>query len=149
MEAVETGGTRGSQTIMKKILALSTVFAIGAMMLAGCPKAQEAANAGADAASGAMGAAKDAGAGAMEAGKDKMAGAMGDAKDKMAAALDPAKIKEAITGPDYANVKAEVKDGKVVLTGKVKNNDLKKSLTSMVEKVAMGAKVQNMVLVGE
>jgi osmotically-inducible protein OsmY len=144
---------------MKKILTLSAALTLGALMLTGCPKAQEAANAGADAAANAGGKMADAGnkmSGAAADAGNKMAGAADAAKDKMGAAvdgmLDKGKLAAAITGePDLkdAKIEIEIKDKTVFLKGKVKNNDLKKKAGDVVSKIAMGATVKNMLLVGE
>jgi osmotically-inducible protein OsmY len=137
---------------MKKILTLSAALTLGALMLAGCPKAPDAVtdagNKMADTAANAGGKMADAG--------NKMSGAAADMGNKMgdaaAGMLDKGKIAAAVMGePDLkdAKIEIEIKDKTVFLKGKVKNNDLKKKAGDVVGKIAMGATVKNMLLVGE
>jgi osmotically-inducible protein OsmY len=144
---------------MKKILTLSIALTLGALMLAGCPKApdavSDAGNKMADTAAGAGSKMADAGNKMSGAAAD-MGNKMGDAGNKMAGAaagmLDKGKIAAAVMGePDLkdAKIEIEIKDKTVLLKGKVKNNELKKKAGDVVGKMAMGATVKNMLLVGE
>ncbi|MGC4042499.1 MAG: BON domain-containing protein [Armatimonas sp.] len=159
---------------MRKVLALSALLAIGATMLAGCPKtqeaAQQAANAGADAASSAgkaaAGAAQGAANSAADAGKAAGAAAdnagaaamngMANAAKGVTGALDTAKIKGAIVADaalnDPANeINVDVTDKAVFLKGHVKNNDLKKKAgeiaTKQVKEAGSSLEVKNTLLV--
>lgn len=133
---------------MKKVLALTTLLAVTGLLLAGCPKAQEAANATADAAANAGRAADNAGAAAVEGVKDAAKGAAG--------ALDTAKIKAAIIADaglnDPANtINVDVTEKAVFLKGNVKNNDLKRKAgeiaTKQVKDAGSTLEVKNMLLV--
>jgi osmotically-inducible protein OsmY len=159
---------------MKKVFALSAIFAVSGMMLAGCPKtqeaAQDAANAGVDAAASAGKAAAGAAAGAAntvaDAGKavgaaadNAGAAAMGAAQDAgkaITGALDTAKIKAAIVADpglnDPANtINVDVTDKNVFLKGNVKNNELKKKAGEIAQKsmdeAASKLELKNMLLV--
>jgi len=133
---------------MKRVLELSALLALGGTLLTGCPKAQEAANAGADAAANAGRAADNAGANAMKGVKD--------AANGTAAALDTAKIKTAIIADaalnDPANeINVDVTDKFVFLKGHVKNNDLKKKAgeiaTKSVKEAGSTLEVKNTLLI--
>ncbi len=143
---------------MKKILTLSAALTLGALMLAGCPKAPDAVtdagNKVGDAAASAGGKMADAGNKMSGAAAD-MGNKMGDAGKKMGAAVAGAvpsvdAVKSAIMGESDlkdAKINVAIKDSKVVLTGQVKSDALKTKAGECVTKVAPGVTVQNMILV--
>ncbi len=136
---------------MKKILTLSAALTLGALMLAGCPKAPDAVT---DAGNKVGDAAANAGNKMSGAAAD-MGNKMGDAGKKMGAAVAGAvpsvdAVKSAIMGESDlkdAKINVAIKDSKVVLTGQVKSDALKTKAGECVTKVAPGVTVQNMILV--
>jgi hypothetical protein len=130
----------------RKFALFAAALSVCSFVLAGCPKAEEAVDAGADK----MAAAGD----KMATGADKMADAGKDAMaagaDKMAAAVtDPAKLLEALKAEaGLADVKIQKNDkGELVMTGKVADQGLKAKAEELIK--AAGGTVKNAIVVGK
>ncbi|WP_394795739.1 hypothetical protein [Armatimonas sp.] len=123
----------------RKFALFAVTLSVFSVVLMGCPKAQEAADAG-------TGAAIDAGKRAADG-----AGKMADAGGKMAdaAVTDPAKLMEALkTDAGLAGVKIQknAKD-ELVMTGKVADQALKAKAEELIK--AAGGTVKNAIIVGK
>lgn len=135
----------------RKFALFAAMLSVCSLALTGCPKADEAPSAGADAGSkmaDAGGKMADAGGKMADAG-DKMADAgskMADAgKTAVAAVTDPAKLMEALKAePGLAGVKIQANPkGELVMTGQVADQALKAKAEELIK--AAGGTVKNMI----
>ncbi len=129
----------------RKFALFAVTLSVFSVVLMGCPKAQEAADAG-------TGAAIDAGKRAAD-GAGKMAdagGKMADAgKAAVAAVTDPAKLMEALkadAGLAGVKIQKNAKD-ELVMTGKVADQALKAKAEELIK--AAGGTVKNAIIVGK
>jgi hypothetical protein len=139
----------------RKFALFAATLSVCSLALMGCPKAEEAPSAGADAGSkmaDAGGKMADAGSKMADAGS-KMAdagGKMADAgKTAVAAVTDPAKLLEALKAePGLSDVKIQknAKD-ELVMTGKVADQGLKAKAEELIK--AAGGTVKNAIIVGK
>ena len=122
----------------RKFALFAVTLSVFSVVLMGCPKAQEAADAG-------TGAAIDAGKRAADAG-----GKMVDAgKAAVAAVTDPAKLMEALkadAGLAGVKIQKNAKD-ELVMTGKVADQALKAKAEELIK--AAGGTVKNAIIVGK
>nr|WP_309696683.1 hypothetical protein [Armatimonas sp.] len=123
----------------RKFALFAVTLSVFSVVLMGCPKAQEAADAG-------TGAAIDAGKRAADG-----AGKMADAGGKMAdaAVTDPAKLMEALkadAGLAGVKIQKNAKD-ELVMTGKVADQALKAKAEELIK--AAGGTVKNAIIVGK
>ncbi|WP_395090755.1 hypothetical protein [Armatimonas sp.] len=122
----------------RKFALFAVTLSVFSVVLVGCPKPQEAADAG-------TGAAIDAGKRAADAG-----GKMADAgKAAVAAVTDPAKLMEALkadAGLAGVKIQKNAKD-ELVMTGKVADQALKAKAEELIK--AAGGTVKNAIIVGK
>ena len=128
----------------RKFALFAVTLSVFSVVLMGCPKAQEAADAG-------TGAAIDAGKRADAGGKMADAGGkMADAgKAAVAAVTDPAKLMEALkadAGLAGVKIQKNAKD-ELVMTGKVADQALKVKADELIK--AAGGTVKNAIIVGK
>ena len=121
----------------RKFALFAVTLSVFSVVLMGCPKAQEAADAG-------TGAAIDAGKRADAGGKMADAG-----KAAVAAVTDPAKLMEALkadAGLAGVKIQKNAKD-ELVMTGKVADQALKVKADELIK--AAGGTVKNAIIVGK
>ena len=128
----------------RKFALFAVTLSVFSVVLMGCPKAQEAADAG-------TGAAIDAGKRADAGGKMADAGGkMADAgKAAVVAVTDPAKLMEALkadAGLAGVKIQKNAKD-ELVMTGKVADQALKVKADELIK--AAGGTVKNAIIVGK